>query len=105
MEIKIESAYLNGDEEQKVNNAVSVLQTKGVEIPFGEVQIPRELASIRVLLEVNAGLYRAEEAGVAFTETEMIAINLFYRVLRKEMGQIATGTQEFVAEKDEATQV
>ena len=107
---KIESIYLNEDEEQKVSNIINLAEKFGFKVDFGRVQIPKGLGSIRVVIEAKTARdYLEFLQGVEFfneKEDDLvdITINQFNEVLRKELRQIRTGKQKAVAERDEATQ-
>lgn len=110
--VRIESAFLNADQEQKLNNVINLAE-KLAGFKFrdiqGRVQVPKGLGSIRVVME---GLQAAhaleswlEEAKATPYEDIEKALEVFYGdVVEHELEQIEDGVQRFVAERDEATQ-
>lgn len=110
--VKIDSAYLNADQEAAVSDILTLAKGYGFNVSFGKIFVPEKLKTIRVVLEAKvardylATVYKwmafdSNSAKRSFREI----IGLFDKVLKDETKQIRTGEQEFVAEKDEADQV
>ena len=114
----LQSAYLNEDQERKLNALIDAAEEKtGVGFRRG-IALTKEqkasgLGTIRVVLEsmqAREALVRhiaALESGAI--ETELTRLKRIVRdfdqdVYAHELDQLQKGTQKFVAEKDEATQ-
>ena len=104
--VKIESAYLNADQEQKLNNLCNVSE-KYTGRPFKQFsqRIPRGLGSMRVLFEAMpnfdalCGVEEALlEAGQKVPDEVKFALDGYVEVFNHEYKQVMTGTQEFVPE-------
>lgn len=101
--VKIESAFLDSDQEQKLNNVLSLAEEKGNKIDIRRVQVSPELKKIRVLL---AGM--AAQAYLQFwndvfglNARESRVVTEFAAVAQEVIHKSATGNLVFVAEKDE----
>ncbi len=108
---KIQSAFLNADQEQAVNNVLTHAKTHlGFSPAFGRIQVPSGLGTIRVVIEASQSrdalvdyIEKLKSGQGLIAELEN-AVKQFDEVVEHELVQIAEGTQEAVAERDEATQ-
>ncbi len=108
---KIQSAYLNANQEQAVNNVLRFAKNLlGFTPRFGRIQVPKGFETIRVVVEASQSRdalvdYIAQlERGQALIADLKNAVKQFDAVVEHEIEQISSGTQEFVAERDEASQ-
>jgi len=104
-EVNIESAYLNADQEQKVENVINLAKDRGFNVNFGKVQIPKGLGSMRVLVEASSACLYLMLCNLREDSEEIEnAVNQFEEVYNREYDQVVAGTQKFVAEREEAGQ-
>lgn len=105
----IESAWLNADQEQKVENVLNLGKELGIYKEYNQ-EVPATFRSMRMLFEtrvVRDGLqdfvdYIKKGGGLDAIEN---AIKQFDEVYAHELNQVRTGTQKFVPENQEANQV
>lgn len=105
---KVESAFLDKDQEQKVNNVLELAKKHIGFIPaFGKTQVPEGFRTLRVLIESEQArdslqvLVDRMKEGVALLPEIENAIKEFDGVMKEEISQVESGTQKFIAEKDE----
>ena len=110
--VKIESAYLNADQEAKLNDLLRVAERyTGERYRQFSSRIPRGFGSMRVLFEAlpcfNALAKFADsilESGGTLQREIVRALNGFIDVFNHEYEQVVNGTQKFVSEQMEKYQ-